>query len=119
MTLKILHNANCSKSNAAIEILRDKEIVVEVVNYLQDPLDKNEIIRLLNALKMRPIEIVRLKELAWIESGLDENSPDCDVINILSTHPHLMERPIIYSENVGVVGRPITNLIDFLDNEPI
>ena len=119
MTLKILHNANCSKSNAAIEILRDKKIVVEVVNYLQDPLDKNEIIKVLNALKMRPIEIVRHKELAWIESGLDENSPDCDVVNILTTHPHLMERPIIYSENVGVVGRPVTNLIDFLDNEPI
>jgi arsenate reductase len=119
VTLKILHNANCSKSNAAIEILRDKKIVVEVVNYLQDPLDKNEIIKVLNALKMRPIEIVRHKELAWIESGLDENSPDCDVVNILTTHPHLMERPIIYSENVGVVGRPVTNLIDFLDNEPI
>ncbi len=119
MTLKILHNTNCSKSNAAMEILRDKEIVVEVINYLQDPLSKNEITKLLNVLKMRPIEIVRHKELAWIESGLDENSPDCDVVNILATHPHLMERPIIYSENAGVVGRPVTNLIDFLDNEPI
>lgn len=118
MTLKILHNDKCSKSNAAIQILRDKEIVVEVVNYLQDPLDKNEIIKLLDALKMRPIEIVRHKELAWIESGLNENAPDCDVINILITHPHLMERPIIYSEHAGVVGRPVTNLINFLDNEP-
>ena len=119
MTLKILYNAKCSKSNAAIEVLRDRKIVVEVVNYLQEPLNKNEIIKLLNVLKMRPIEIVRHKELAWIESGLDENSPDYDVVNILTTHPHLLERPIIYSENVGVVGRPVINLINFLDNESI
>ena len=116
MSLKILHNANCSKSNAAIEVLRDRKIAVEVINYLEKPLNKKEIIELLNVLKKRPIEIVRHREIAWVESGLGENSPDCDVVNILTIHPHLMERPIIYSENVGVVGRPVTNLIDFLDN---
>jgi len=117
MTLKILHNPNCSKSNAALGVLRDRQIMVEIVNYLDKPLNKNEISNLLNALKMRPIEIIRHKELSWIESGLNENSPDCDVITMLTSHPHLIERPIIYNEDIGVVGRPITNLIDFLDNK--
>ncbi len=119
MTLKILHNASCSKSNAAIEVLREREIKVEIIYYLDKPLNKIEIIKLLNILKMRPIEIVRHKELAWVESGLDENSDDYKVVNILATQPHLIERPIVYNENVGVVGRPTTKLINFLNNASI
>ena len=65
--MKNFHNTNCSKSNAAIEVLRDRKITVEVINYLEKPLNKKEIIELLNVLKKRPIEIVRHRVIAWVE----------------------------------------------------
>ena len=43
----IYHNSTCSKSNAALNLLRDHGVDVDIVNYLETPLSKVAITDLL------------------------------------------------------------------------
>jgi len=63
--LKVLHNNRCGKSREAIKILEDLKIPFEAVNYLANPLSKEEINQI-NQLTMKPlIDMVRINESIW------------------------------------------------------
>ena len=38
-----------------------------------------------------------------------------EILRILVSNPKLIERPIVTSEKLGVLARPIENLVQFLD----
>jgi len=110
MVFKILHNPNCSKSRAALELLKSSKFTVDVVNYQENPLNKTEISQLLKALKMHAIEIIRTNEPVWIESRLTEDSPEAEIIEAMIINPCLIERPIIVHGDNAVIGRPVENV---------
>ena len=59
--LKILHNPKCSKSRATLEILKAKGLEPVIVEYLVDPLSKNELLELLEILGLKARAIIRDK----------------------------------------------------------
>ena len=61
----IYHNNRCKKSREALNLLLNKKIDVQVIEYLKNGLTANEIKILLEKLKLNPIEIVRKKENIW------------------------------------------------------
>jgi arsenate reductase len=99
--------------------LRAQGVAVDIINYLDTPLTKVEITQVLKTLKMRAIEIIRIKELAWVESNLDENSSDGEIIALMVTHPCLIERPIIFNDNDAIIGRPLENVTKFMNSQTI
>ena len=58
----IYHNNRCKKSREALNLLLNKKIDVQVIEYLKNGVTVNEIKILLEKLKLNPIEIVRKKE---------------------------------------------------------
>ena len=58
----IYHNNRCKKSREALNLLLNKKIDVQVIEYLKNGLTASEIKILLEKLKLTPIEIVRKKE---------------------------------------------------------
>ncbi len=109
--MKIYHNPRCSKSREVLGLIQAAGFEPTVVEYLKTPLDRAEIQKLVNLLKMRPRDILRLKDL-----GDEVLNPDDDdaVLALLTTWPELMERPIVVLGTRAVLARPPEKVLELL-----
>lgn len=113
---KILHNPRCSKSRAALQLLKDKAMDLEVVEYLKDVPDAAEIADILQKLGKSPRDIMRRSEKIYKELGLDDPDLADDVlIEAMVDHPILIERPIVVHNGKAAIGRPLENVEAILD----
>lgn len=101
----IYHNSRCKKSREALNLLLNKKIDVQVMEYLKNGLTFNEIKILLDKLKLNPIEIVRKKENIWKNQFKNKKLSNKEIINAIVENPILLERPIICNENEAVIAR--------------
>jgi arsenate reductase len=111
----ILHNPRCSKSRGALELLGERGVDAEVVQYLDAPPDRSLLGRILDAIPDDPGALVRhdarFKELGLDPKGYTERD---DVIALLLEHPELMERPVVFVGERGVIARPPEKVLDLL-----
>jgi len=115
MSVTIYHNPRCSKSRQTLQLLRDKGIEPDIVEYLKTPPSVAEIKELLGLLDMVPRELMRKKEARYVELGLaNEGLPDADLITAMHADPVLIERPIVVKGEKAVIGRPPENVLDLL-----
>jgi arsenate reductase len=113
--ITIYHNPKCSKSRAALQLLRDRDLEPKIVEYLKHPLDASQIKRLLKMLKMSPRELLRKKEADYRALNLADPKLSADIlINAMVAHPILMERPIVVGGERAVLGRPPERVLDLL-----
>lgn len=111
----IYHNPRCSKSRQTLEILNDKGVDVEVVEYLKNPPTKSKLKSILKALNMQPQDIMRKKEAEFKESGLNEAGLTKEQqIEKMVAFPKVIERPIVMAGDKAVVGRPPENVLELL-----
>ena len=113
--MKIYHNPRCRKSREGVKYLTDKGVEFEIIEYLKDNLSEEIIQTLLNKLNITALELVRKNEKIWKENFKDKNLSEKELIKMLLKEPKLIERPIIESKNLAVIGRPKEN-IDILFN---
>ena len=104
--LRIYHNARCSKSRSACELIAEAGVEAEIVNYLETPPTREELLDLLRKLGMKPSELLRRGEAVFVEryAGRDLSEEDC--LDALLAHPILMERPIVVRGDKAVIARP-------------
>ncbi len=114
MTDVFLHNPRCSKSRAALELMRDAGIELPVREYLHERLSIDELRRIVQLLGVRPIDIVRRGEPQYAALGLGDATPDDDVLRAMAEHPILIERPIVVRNGRAVVGRPPESVKEIL-----
>ncbi len=111
MSTKIYHNPRCSKSRQTLELLHDKGIEAEVIEYLNTPPDIETLNKILNGLGMEPRELMRKGQDEYKALGLDnENLSRDDLINAMIENPILIERPIVITDKGIAIGRPIENV---------
>ncbi|MCK9472528.1 arsenate reductase (glutaredoxin) [Sulfurimonas sp.] len=111
----IWHNPKCSKSREAMEIVTHSGCKAEVIKYLENSPDENQIRTVLKMLGIKPRELMRTKEDLYKELNLkDENSDDA-LIEAMFKHPKLIERPIIIKGDRAIIGRPTDRIAQFLN----
>lgn len=111
----IYHNPRCSKSRAAMELLTEKGMEINVVKYLDTPPDKVALLELLALLKLEPRELMRKGEQEYKDNNLADESLSYDeLIDAMLKFPKLIERPIVIKDGKAAIGRPIQNIIDIL-----
>lgn len=113
-TYKIYHNSRCGKSREGLALLSKFTNEYEVIDYIKNPLTIAEIEILLKQLNIKPIELVRTKEIIWKELTRDKTLNDNEIINALAKFPKLIERPIVVKEDVAIIGRPTEKITFFL-----
>jgi len=113
--LTIYHNPNCSKSRATLAIINEASVPVSVVDYLTTPPNKATIKKILAALELAAIDVVRQGEQAWAESELTEDSPEEALIELLIDKPILLQRPIVMRGDKAIIGRPPSNVLSLMD----
>ena len=110
----IYHNPRCSKSRQSLELLREKGVEPEIIEYLKTSPSFQEIADLTKKLGISPSELVRKKEKVLSELSIDFNN-DEEVLNAMAKHSVLIERPIILKDNErAVLGRPPENILELL-----
>lgn len=106
----IYHNPRCSKSRQTLNLLLEKGVEPEVVEYLKETPTADELKLILSKLHLQPQDIIRKNELVYKERFKGMNFTDDEWIDILVENPRLIERPIIIKGNTGVIGRPPENI---------
>jgi arsenate reductase len=115
MKVTIYHNPRCSKSRQALDLLHQRDVAPVIVEYLKNPPGKKELKELLARLGMEPRELMRTKEAAYLEHGLDDPALSRDqLIAAMVEHPVLIERPIVIVGDRAVLGRPPEKILDIL-----
>ncbi|PWN72072.1 arsenate reductase (glutaredoxin) [Chryseobacterium phosphatilyticum] len=115
MVVKVLHNGNCSKSNAVLEYLDENGVPFEIINIIEDPLSILEIKTVLKKLNQSVFHIIRKTDKLYMENYSDKNYSEEEWIKILSENPSLIQRPIIVKGSVAMLGRPIENVKFFIE----
>lgn len=113
--MHLFHNPNCSKSRAALALLRERGIEPEIVAYLDTPPTAAELRALLEMLGIGPRDLLRSGEDEYAAQGLDDaNLDDATLIDAMVAQPRLIERPILVHDGRAVVGRPPERVLDLL-----
>jgi len=103
----IYHNPRCSKSRAALSLLRKHGVEPEIVEYLKTPPDIKQLKKILLMMKKNPRDIIRKGEKEYKSLKLDNESLDNDsLIKYMVENPILIERPIVVTRKEARLGRP-------------
>ncbi len=112
--MKYYHNTRCSTSRKGLDLLTEKGVAPEIVEYMKEPLILAELEELVSKLGIAPIDLVRTKEAVWIEEFADKELMDEEVMLAMIEYPQLMERPVLENGNKARIGRPIDDLLTIL-----
>lgn len=112
--MKILHNPRCRKSRETLQIIEDKGVNVEVIEYLKTPPTADEIKDIVEKLGVSVTDIIRKGETIYKENYKGKDIPEEDWFQILADNPKLIERPIVIKQNKAIVGRPPENVLEIL-----
>ena len=108
--IEIYHNPRCGKSREGLQILQESGKDFKIIKYLEETPSLENLNKIINLLKIKPIELVRQNEKIWKEHFKNTNLSDDELIKIMVKSPILIERPIVISGNKAVVGRPPTEI---------
>ena len=115
MAVTIYHNPRCSKSRQALQLLRERGIEPEIVEYLKTPPSADEIDAVLTKLGLGPRAVMRAKEAAYREAGMGDGSLSRNaLIDLMAANPIVIERPIVVNGSRAALGRPPENVLSVL-----
>ena len=115
MAVTIYHNPRCSKSRQALQLLRERGIEPEIVEYLKTPPTADEIEAVLKKLGMEPRALLRANEAAYREAGMgDEGLSRRALLDLMAANPIVIERPIVLNGARAALGRPPETVLSIL-----
>ncbi len=103
----IYHNPNCSQSRTALGLIREAGIEPEIIEYLKTPPSRSRLEQLMREAGLTARDLIREKEKTYAELGLDAPDIGSDrLIEAITGHPILMNRPIVVSAKGTRLCRP-------------
>jgi arsenate reductase (glutaredoxin) len=113
--MKIYVKPTCTTCRKVLNILKDKKINFEDVNYFETPFTKEELKDLLEKLNLRPYELLRRNEKIFKELNLNkQHYTNDELIDLMIQHPDLIQRPIIIKDDKVYLGRPVEKIFDII-----
>lgn len=100
------HNPRCSKSRQTLALLQERGVEVELRKYLEDRPTVVELQDVRQKLGVAAIAMMRPKEKAFAEMGLNRDMDDAALIAAMAKEPRLIERPILIAGDKAALGRP-------------
>lgn len=112
----VYEKPTCTTCRQLAKILREAGIEYEAVNYLLDPIPRDELARLVRTMGITPRDLLRTKEPAYRELGLGRpDVSDDEILDAMAAHPELVQRPIVVRGNRAVLARPAERVRELLD----
>lgn len=115
MKIKIYHNSRCSKSRQTLEILKNNNCDIQIIEYLKSPPTFQELEDVLDKLNFEPRDLMRKGEKIYKEENLSNASlTNNTLIEKMILNPILIERPIVISGDKVVIGRPPEKVLEII-----
>ena len=114
MCITIYHNTRWGKSRKTLQLLRDNGYEPNIIEYLKNPPNVNELNEICENLNMSAIDITRTNEKEYKQLNIPMNDTDDVLIEKIARHPKLLERPIVIKGKKGIIGRPPENVLKLL-----
>lgn len=115
MKATIYHNPRCSKSRQTLALLRERGVEPEIIEYLKNPPDREQLSAILALLKLEPRALMRRQEAAYKEGQLDDPGLSREqLVAAMVERPILIERPIVLANGKAALGRPPENVLEIL-----
>ena len=112
--LTIYHNPGCSKSRETLQLLQQNDKIPEIIEYLQSPPSKEELIQIIKMLGITPRDLLRTTEQAYIDAKLDDSVTNDLIIDAICKFPILLQRPIVVSGKRAIIGRPPSRVLEII-----
>ncbi|MDX1621316.1 MAG: arsenate reductase (glutaredoxin) [Nitriliruptorales bacterium] len=114
--MEIWHNPRCSKSRATLALIEESGVEPEVRRYVDDPPTIDELDAALRRLGKEPWEVCRMHETVAKNLNMADWPQDRQRwLDAMTTHPILIERPIVFADDGrAVLGRPPENVEELL-----
>lgn len=93
-------------------MLEEKGLEYRYREYTKEPLDRDELVKVLGLLQVGPKALLRKNDRAYKENGLNGQESDETLIDFMVQFPTLLQRPIGVLGDKAVIGRPIENLLE-------
>lgn len=113
--IQIYHNPRCGKSRNCLAFIEQTNQEYQIIPYLTETPNFNELKELLKKLNLEPIELVRIKEKIWIENYKGKELTNDQIIQAMIDNPILIERPIVVKDGKAIIGRDPNLVAAFLD----
>lgn len=111
----IYHNPRCSKSRETLQLITDRQIDPEIIDYLEDPPSVEDLKRIISLLGVTARDLLRTTEPVYRDAELDDDSlTDDEIIEAICEYPALLQRPIVVIGDRAVIGRPPSRVLDLI-----
>jgi arsenate reductase len=115
MSTTLYHNPRCSKSRQTLALLQERGIEPEIIEYLQTPPDAATLAGILAQLGIGATELMRTGEDDYRAAASElANLDETALIDWLSAHPNVIERPIVVTDKGARIGRPPKSVLDII-----
>lgn len=113
--LTVYEKPTCSTCRKLRELLVERNVDFESIDYHTTGIEEGELRELLAKLRCRPLDVLRMRERLAQELGLaDEERSDDELIALMSANPQLLQRPIVVRGERAVLARPIERALELL-----
>lgn len=115
MKITLYHNPKCSKSRETLSLIRQAGFEPRIIDYLESPLSRNELIALVERLQQPISSLMRVNDEIYTELNLAHaDCTDMQRLDALLKHPQLFNRPIVVSELGTRICRPPEVVLEIL-----
>ncbi len=115
MSVTIYHNPGCGTSRNVLGLIRNAGIEPAIVQYLQTPPSREALAGLIGRMGIPVRAVLREKGTPYAELGLDdENLSEDALLDAMTAHPILINRPIVVTPLGVKLCRPSETVLDIL-----
>ncbi len=116
--VKIYHNPACGTSRNTLALIRHAGFEPIVIEYLQTPPSKDELIQLIRDSNLTVREAIRKNVDPYKDLELEqEHWTDEQLINFMVQYPILINRPFVATPKGTRLCRPSEVVLDILDSK--
>lgn len=116
--VKIYHNPACGTSRNTLALIRHAGIEPIVIEYLQTPPSKDELIQLIRDSNLTVREAIRKNVDPYKDLELEqEHWTDEQLIDFMVQYPILINRPFVVTTKGTRLCRPSEVVLDILDSQ--
>ena len=104
--LKIYLKPTCITCQRTLSEMERLKLDIQTRDIFKDKLSESEIKKIIQLARIAPRELLRKKDKMYRELDLDNPKyTDSQITKILSEHPGLVKRPIVFTKNKILVGK--------------
>jgi len=109
-------NPNCSKSRQTLQLIEERNISPNIIEYLNEPPDKETLQHIIQLLGLPARDLLRTTEPVYKDAGLDDiDLTEDDILEALCGCPSLLQRPIvIIDDKKAALCRPPEKVLEIL-----